>query len=280
MVNGTAFYVAYLVPILLVVFKNLIVMTFVIRSLRMSSKVSKDKKMSGMTMARITAACSVLMGTTWVVGLFAVDVLTVPMQVIFCVLNSLQGFFIFIFYCVRNNDARKQWRKALGIKETSASKSSTSEFRKERVKQKSTESRKGLVITSNSYELVNKNNRSSTLTTSVQDSSTDDQIVSLKSFARIETIKSMPIDREEHNGLKSIDAFNQIEEEEDNDPKSTNSFKPREDEQDKGLKSTDNVPPIVGLAPIRIEFHLPTDEEKQDSTIYKNELSSFKDNKS
>eukprot|EP00112_Aurelia_sp_Birch-Aquarium-sp1_P021161 Seg562.16 transcript_id=Seg562.16/GoldUCD/mRNA.D3Y31 product="hypothetical protein" protein_id=Seg562.16/GoldUCD/D3Y31 len=68
MVTGTAFYAGYLTPILVIVVANLIVMGFVIRSLKKSAQVSKDRKMTGLTMARIIAACSVLMGTTWVIG--------------------------------------------------------------------------------------------------------------------------------------------------------------------------------------------------------------------
>ena len=121
--TGTAFYLAYLLPILLIVTTNIVVMVFVIKSLKASNKVNKDRKMTGLTMARIGAACSVLMGTTWIIGLLAVDVLTIPMQVLFCIFNSLQGFFIFIFYCALNSDVRKQWMDTFMSSNTDHSKS-------------------------------------------------------------------------------------------------------------------------------------------------------------
>ena len=70
---------------------------------------------------RMAAALSVVMGTTWIIGLFAVGKLTLAFQIIFCVLNTLQGFFIFVFYCARIKDVRdewkrcfKEWKKCLG----------------------------------------------------------------------------------------------------------------------------------------------------------------------
>ncbi len=125
MITGIPFYVAYLTPILLVVVVNLIVLAYVLKSLSRSSQLSKDKKMTGLTQIRIAAACSVLMGTTWIIGLFAIDVLTLPVQILFCIFNSLQGLFIFLFYCVRNADVRKQWKRVFGIRERDTSKTSS-----------------------------------------------------------------------------------------------------------------------------------------------------------
>eukprot|EP00794_Sanderia_malayensis_P014331 gene14331-15822_t len=126
MVTGTPFYVAYLTPILLVVIGNVVVLAYVLRSLKRSSKMSKDKKMTGFTQIRIAVACSVLMGITWVIGLFAIDVLTLPVQILFCIFNSLQGLFIFLFYCIRNADVRKKWKSMCGIKRRDGSSKSTS----------------------------------------------------------------------------------------------------------------------------------------------------------
>ena len=208
MVTGTAFYVAYLLPILLVVVANLITMGFVIKSLKHSSQVSKDRKMSGLTMARIAAACSVLMGTTWIIGLFAVDVLTIPMQILFCIFNSFQGFFIFIFYCVRNKDAKKQWMETFGSKSTEESKSSSTGFHKNKTGKDSVDSNRRLMISHNFYELEKQDNRTSVLTTSVPDTVASDNIVSLKPFTYNETLKSLP-DEEENanhgNGKTSMD---------------------------------------------------------------------------
>ena len=78
--------------------------------------------------SRIAFACNVLLGTTWVLAFFAVEEVTMIFQWLFCITNSLQGFFILIFYTVRNQDVRNAWLKALGKDPSSkSSKPNTSE---------------------------------------------------------------------------------------------------------------------------------------------------------
>lgn len=45
----------------------------------------------------------ILLGLTWIFGLFYVNQETIFMAYIFNILNSLQGFFIFIFHCLLND---------------------------------------------------------------------------------------------------------------------------------------------------------------------------------
>lgn len=54
-------------------------------------------------------AVMVLLGVTWVFGPFAVNEAKLVFNYIFCVLNSLQGFLIFIFRCLFNPEARMAW---------------------------------------------------------------------------------------------------------------------------------------------------------------------------
>ena len=44
----------------------------------------------------------VLLGLTWIFGLFYINEHTVIMAYLFTIFNSLQGLFIFIFHCVMN----------------------------------------------------------------------------------------------------------------------------------------------------------------------------------
>ncbi len=53
-----------------------------------------------------------LFGLTW---LFAILTISVPglretFQMLFTIFNSFQGFFIFLFFCVLNKEARESWR--------------------------------------------------------------------------------------------------------------------------------------------------------------------------
>ena len=78
---------------------------------------SKCKPMSDavrvISEARIAFACKVLLGKTWNLVFFAVEEVTAAFQWLFCITNSLQGFFIFLFYTVRNQEVRNTWLKAL-----------------------------------------------------------------------------------------------------------------------------------------------------------------------
>ena len=65
--------------------------------------------------ARIAFACSTILGLTWVFALLAVGEATYTFQLLFCIFNSLQGFFIFVFYTARNKEAKTAWRLCLGV---------------------------------------------------------------------------------------------------------------------------------------------------------------------
>ncbi|XP_014400833.1 PREDICTED: adhesion G-protein coupled receptor D1, partial [Myotis brandtii] len=64
--------------------------------------------------ARLTAkAVAVLLpilGTSWVFGVLAVNSQAVAFQYAFAILNSLQGFFIFLFHCLLNSEVRAAFK--------------------------------------------------------------------------------------------------------------------------------------------------------------------------
>ena len=120
MVYGNPFYISVVAPVAAKMLANIITLILVTVKLQRSSK---HKPMSDNTRviseARITFACNVLLRTTWVLAFFAVKNVIMVFQWLFCIANSLQGFFIFLFYTVRNQNVRNAWLKALG-KDTSS----------------------------------------------------------------------------------------------------------------------------------------------------------------
>ena len=54
-----------------------------------------------------------LYGLTWIFGALTIDKASFAFQVIFVVLNSLQGFFIYLFLCVLSRDGRELWLELL-----------------------------------------------------------------------------------------------------------------------------------------------------------------------
>ena len=115
MVYGNPFYISVIVPVTAIILANIVILITVTMRLR---KSRKHKPMSGaarlISEARIAFACNLLLGTTWVLAFFAVEEVTMLFQWLFCISNSLQGFFIFLFYTVRNQGVRNAWLKALG----------------------------------------------------------------------------------------------------------------------------------------------------------------------
>ena len=56
-----------------------------------------------------------LFGLSWLFAALTVTVqgIRLPAQVLFAVFNSLQGFFIFIFFCVLSEEARESWKELI-----------------------------------------------------------------------------------------------------------------------------------------------------------------------
>ena len=115
MINGVPFYVTYLAPILAIVTANFVVMILTFRKVFEKSAATKKNQLDTSKRLRIVVSCSVLMGITWILGVFAIGELTFTFQLLFTIFNSLQGFFIFVFYCAMNKEAVVEWKRVLGI---------------------------------------------------------------------------------------------------------------------------------------------------------------------
>nr|XP_054753758.1 adhesion G-protein coupled receptor G6-like [Lytechinus pictus] len=104
-----------LVPIGVVIIYDTIIFIMVIW--RLSRKVPGRQVTKPVYKERLrrlqnATALIVLMGLTWAVGfLTAIEGASLAVQIIFIILNSLQGCFLFLFYCLRNPAARSLWRK-------------------------------------------------------------------------------------------------------------------------------------------------------------------------
>ena len=105
-------------PVAFVCMKNFIILVLVFRGIA-KHRLKKHKK-GVLTSARIAFTCSILLGTAWVFGVLAIGDMRDFFQWLFCIFNSLQGMFIFLFYTVRNAEARKQWRKVFGLHQSEA----------------------------------------------------------------------------------------------------------------------------------------------------------------
>ncbi|XP_070255699.1 adhesion G-protein coupled receptor D1 isoform X3 [Myotis yumanensis] len=104
---------AFVAPALLVIMVNvgiLIAVTRVISQISASNyKVHGDPSAFKLT-AKAVAVLLPILGTSWVFGVLAVNSQAVAFQYAFAILNSLQGFFIFLFHCLLNSEVRAAFK--------------------------------------------------------------------------------------------------------------------------------------------------------------------------
>ena len=127
LVVGNSFYFAVLLPVALILLINFVVLMMVGKSLtrKSSANLSSTQKQTGKRQVRIALMCSTLLGLTWILGLFAVADLTYTFQLLFTIFNSLQGFFIFVFYTLMNKEIQKEGKKIFRFGSTDDGKSTT-----------------------------------------------------------------------------------------------------------------------------------------------------------
>ncbi|CAH1794342.1 unnamed protein product [Owenia fusiformis] len=107
---------SFIIPALAVVLVNCVVLGFVIKTF-LSVKRNAEKNLVDKVRAGIRTSVVLLpvMGMTWVFGALAIQEGTVAFQYIFAILNTLQGFFIFLFHCMFNEEVRGALVKSFGI---------------------------------------------------------------------------------------------------------------------------------------------------------------------
>ncbi|XP_078701694.1 adhesion G-protein coupled receptor G7-like [Branchiostoma floridae x Branchiostoma belcheri] len=114
---------AFLIPAGLILLFNLLVFILVMYKLVREEKKQKELRGIGadaievdrqwiILQIRRAGSIMALFGLTWVFGFFVIDDARTVFAYLFCIFNTLQGLFIFIFHCVMREDMTK-WRKKL-----------------------------------------------------------------------------------------------------------------------------------------------------------------------
>ena len=111
-------YGLFLAPLLAVLLFNTVVfvMVTVVLIKHTRKKLSKDgtNKTQGTIKAIISVFSVMLMfGLSWLFGALSIDRASIFFQWLFLIFNTLQGFFLFIFFCVLGSDAREEWLNLL-----------------------------------------------------------------------------------------------------------------------------------------------------------------------
>ena len=113
------FFGAFLGPIIfaILLFNSVIfviVITVLIKHTRKKLGTTDNTLQQTVTRLLIsTMGVMALFGLTWLFGVFTVSGASVVFQTLFAIFNSLQGFFIFLFFCVFGREGRELWLKVL-----------------------------------------------------------------------------------------------------------------------------------------------------------------------
>ena len=132
--DPAVFFGAFLGPIFAILIVNVVIFVLVIRVIIRHTRSKLDrsrldrskldrikKQMKKKTAIRLfinTAGIMFLFGLTWLFGALTVTGFgsaraSTAFQVLFVICNAFQGFFIFLFFCVFNKDARDLWIELL-----------------------------------------------------------------------------------------------------------------------------------------------------------------------
>ena len=114
------FFGAFLGPIFAILLFNVVIFILVIGVLvkhnrNKAGKTAdiKSQKKSNVRLAISLFGIMILFGLTWVLAAFTIREASLAFQILFAVFNSLQGFFVFIFFCVLSPDVRQLWLKTV-----------------------------------------------------------------------------------------------------------------------------------------------------------------------
>ncbi|KAL4233754.1 G-protein coupled receptor 2 [Mactra antiquata] len=95
-------------PVLFIILFNIICIILVLRAM-LGTSTMESKKTTEKLKSSVRSLCVLVpvMGISWILGLLQIDDGFIFVQVIFTILNGLQGLFIFIFHCLCNVQVRK-----------------------------------------------------------------------------------------------------------------------------------------------------------------------------
>ncbi|XP_064634742.1 adhesion G-protein coupled receptor G6-like [Lineus longissimus] len=112
-------FASFVAPACLMLVVNFVIFTMVVWKLygkKQGTILTKTDKKSTSTQLRGAASVAVLLGLTWTFGLLNIEGAALVFSYLFIVCNTLQGVFIFMFFCLWKKQARNAWAKKCGCK--------------------------------------------------------------------------------------------------------------------------------------------------------------------
>ncbi len=109
-----AFYFTVLTPVCLILLFNIFIFLGVLKSvlclrMRADFRTSQSVQTRSWYQFRMAVCIFFLLGLAWIFGFISLGDARIIFAYCFCIFNSLQGFIIFIFFVLRERNARKLW---------------------------------------------------------------------------------------------------------------------------------------------------------------------------
>ncbi|XP_031558786.1 adhesion G protein-coupled receptor L4-like [Actinia tenebrosa] len=103
----------FIAPVILLILSNLIVLGMVVKEMNRINQPIGDQhgKISLRSSIKALIVLAPLLGVTWLMGLLCILGADVIGLYIFTILNSTQGFLIFVFHCWRNSEIQGKFRR-------------------------------------------------------------------------------------------------------------------------------------------------------------------------
>jgi len=119
---------AFYRTLLEVIGANCVVFVLVMRQLHSAArrKLTQSQHTHAAIHLQRAASVMILLGLTWAFAFFAIGGANIAFQYLFAVFNSLQGLFIFIFYCASRKDVQQAWKEMLTRSKKATTSSSSS----------------------------------------------------------------------------------------------------------------------------------------------------------
>ena len=122
--HGVPFIVAFIVPVSVIIFGNMAAFGLVIKSLHTSGKATAIGKDSEFKEARKSFAITIVVGLSWIFGVFAIRDAKLAFEYLFCIFNTLEGFLTLTFSVCDLRAAKREGQ--LELKNTELKKLSNS----------------------------------------------------------------------------------------------------------------------------------------------------------
>ncbi|XP_072050201.1 adhesion G-protein coupled receptor G2-like [Amphiura filiformis] len=109
--NALVYYLSYMAPCIIILVANFIIFFMVLHAICACRPKHTVHSRKGIRRTQVGCAISVtfLLGLTWVFSLLKIGSASLAFHYIFTIVNSLLGFFIFLFRCALNPEAIRNW---------------------------------------------------------------------------------------------------------------------------------------------------------------------------